>query len=63
MGQIFQNFDFRIWVKSQSYDKPPWRNFDFLSKFEFREDRKFEILNPSENRNFGSLTLKSKFRF
>ena len=34
LGQIFQaNFDFRIWVKSQSYDKPPWRNFVFLSKF------------------------------
>ena len=35
LGQIFQNFDFdhRILLKSQSYDKPPWRNFDFLSNF------------------------------
>ena len=33
LGQIFENFDFRIWVKSQSYDKPPWRNFDFWSNF------------------------------
>ena len=33
LGQIFQNFDFRILVESQSYDKPPWRNFDFLSNF------------------------------
>ena len=33
LGQIFENFDFRIWVESQSYDKPPWRNFDFLSNF------------------------------
>ena len=30
---ILENFDFRIWVKSQSYDKPPWRNFDFGSNF------------------------------
>ena len=50
VGQIFQNFDFRIWVKSQSYDKPPWRNFDFLSNF--------EILAKIEN--LKSLTLKSK---
>ena len=33
LGQILENFDFRILVKSQSYDKPPWRNFDFLSNF------------------------------
>ena len=30
LGPILENFDFRIWVKSQSYDKPPWRNFVFL---------------------------------
>ena len=33
LGQILENFDFRILVESQSYDKPPWRNFDFLSNF------------------------------
>ena len=44
---ILENFDFRIWVKSQSYDKPPWRNFDFLSNF--------EILAKIEN--LKSLTL------
>ena len=33
LGQILENFDFRILVKSQSYDKPPWRNFGFLSNF------------------------------
>ena len=33
LGQILENFDFRILVKSQSYDKPPWRNFDFWSNF------------------------------
>ena len=60
---ILENFDFRIWVKSQSYDKPPWRNFVFLSKFEFRENRKFQILNPSSNPNFWSLTLNPNFRF
>ena len=34
LGQILENFDFRILVESQSYDKPPWRNFDFWSNFE-----------------------------
>ena len=33
LGPILENFDHRILVKSQSYDKPPWRNFDFLSNF------------------------------
>ena len=33
LGQIFQNFDHRILVESQSYDKPPWWNFDFWSNF------------------------------
>ena len=33
LGQILENFDFRILVKSQSYNKPPWRNFDFWSNF------------------------------
>ena len=33
LGPILENFDFRILVKSQSYDKPPWRNFDFWSNF------------------------------
>ena len=40
LGQILENFDFRILVKSQSYDKPPWRNFDFLSNFEFWQKSK-----------------------
>ena len=47
LGQIFQNFDFEILVRSQSYNKPPWRNFDFLSNF--------EILAKIEN--LKSLTL------
>ena len=47
LGPILENFDFRILVKSQSYDKPPWRNFDFLSNF--------EILAKIEN--LKSLTL------
>ena len=57
LGQIFQNFDHRILVKSPSYDKPPWRNFDFWSNFDeienlnFDKNRKFEILNPSRNPN------------
>ena len=34
LGPISYNFDFRILSRSQSYDKPPWRNFDFLSNFE-----------------------------
>ena len=33
LGQILENFDFRILVESQSYDKRPWRNFDFWSNF------------------------------
>ena len=33
LGQILENFDFRILVESQSYDKPPWRNFHCLSNF------------------------------
>ena len=33
LRQILENFDFRILLKSQSCDKPPWRNFDFLSNF------------------------------
>ena len=33
LGPILENFDHRILVKSQSYDKPPWRNFDFWSNF------------------------------
>ena len=31
--------------------------------FDFGENRKFEILNPSENRNLGSLTLTPNFDF
>ena len=31
LGQILENFDFDNFVISQSYDKPPWRNFDFRS--------------------------------
>ena len=35
LGPILANFDFGIWIISQSYNKPPWRIFDFLSNFEF----------------------------
>ena len=63
LGQILENFDFGILFRSQSYNKPPWRNFDFLSNFEFCKNWKFEILNPSSNPNFGSLTLKSNLEF
>ena len=31
--------------------------------FDFCENRKFEILNPSSNPNFGSLTLNPNSRF
>ena len=41
---ILENFDFRILSKSPSYDKPPWRNFDFWSNFWFW--RKSIIWNP-----------------
>ena len=41
LGPILENFDFEILVRSQSYNKPPWRNFDFLSNFD--EIEKFEI--------------------
>ena len=41
LGPILENFDFKILVRSQSYNKPPWRNFDFLSNFD--EIEKFEI--------------------
>ena len=34
LGQILENFVLAILVISKSYNKPPWRNFDFLSKFE-----------------------------
>ena len=33
LGPILENFDWRILLRSQSYDKPPWRNFDFWSNF------------------------------
>ena len=45
LGPILENFDFRILVKSQSYDKPPWRNFDFWSNFE-NFWQKSKIWNP-----------------
>ena len=61
LGPISYNFDFRILSRSQSYDKPPWRNFDFLSNFDFGENRKFEIFNPSSNPNFLVLNPKPKF--
>ena len=35
LGSILENFDFGNFEIYQSYDKPPWRNFEFLSKFEF----------------------------
>ena len=41
LGLILDNFDFKILVLSQSYNKPPWRNFDFWSNFDDIE--KFEI--------------------
>ena len=44
LGPILDNFDFEILVRSQSYNKPPWRNFDFLSQFEF--EQKSQIWNP-----------------
>ena len=44
LGQILKKFELRILMKYQSYDKPPWRNFDFWSKFEFW--RKSKIWNP-----------------
>ena len=48
LGQIFENFVLAVLVISQSYDKPPWRNFEFFVKYlNFGENRKFEILNPS----------------
>ena len=31
--QFWKNLTFEFWSKSQSYDKPPWRNFDFWSIF------------------------------
>ena len=40
LGQILENFEFRILSKSPSYDKPPWRNFDFFCQiFDFGENR------------------------
>ena len=44
--QILENFDFRILSRSQSYDKPPWRNFDFC-----------QILILVKIENLKSLTL------
>ena len=44
LGPNLENFDFRILSKSQSYDKPPWRNFDFVSNFWFLW--KSKIWNP-----------------
>ena len=35
----------------------------FVKIFDFCENRKFEILNPSSNPNFGSLTLNPNSRF
>ena len=58
-----------ILVKSPSYDKPPWRNFDFVSNFDkvielnLQKWRNFEILNPGSNPNFGSKTLNPNFGF
>ena len=42
---ILENFDLANFVISPSYDKPPWRNFDFLSNFWFWW-WKIEIWNP-----------------
>ena len=41
LGLILENFDSKILVLSQSYNTPPWRNFDFLSNSD--EIEKFEI--------------------
>ena len=63
LGQILVKF-FANLVISQSYDKPPWRNFDFwlnLSKFWNFENRKFEILNPSRKSKFWILNPKIEF--
>ena len=35
----------------------------FGQNLNFGKNRKFEILNPSRNPNFGSLTLNPNFRF
>ena len=62
--QFWKILTFEFGWNRQSYDKPPWRNFVFLFKFEyFRENRKFEIFNPSSNPNFWSLTLNPNLRF
>ena len=41
---ILENFGFRIWMKSQSYDKPPWRNLFFVKIWIF--SWKSKISNP-----------------
>ena len=33
LGQILEKFDFGNFEIYQSYDKPPWRIFDFFVKF------------------------------
>ena len=33
LGSILENFDFGNFEIYQSYDKPPWRIFDFRSNF------------------------------
>ena len=37
LGPILEKQKFGILFISQSYNKPPWRNFDSLSNFEFCE--------------------------
>ena len=57
LGQILENFEFWILVTSQSYNKPPWRNFDFLSNFDenywkfnfFSISSKFKIFEFGKN--------------
>ena len=54
LGLILENFDSKILVLSQSYNTPPWRNFDFLSNSDEIENLKFdEIGNFGELRNLG----------
>ena len=59
---ILENFDLEFWL-NRKVTITTVRNFDFVSNFEFCKNRKFEILNPSSNSNFGSLTLIPNFGF
>ena len=64
LGQILKNFDFRILIRYRQ-DMINHRGgiLIFCQIFDFGENRKIEIFNPSSNPNFGSLTLNPDFRF